>query len=277
MAIYAMSLGSKETGNADPATAFWAFLAAFRPTGTSNTSSSQSAVISGFDIDSAVGGTVKAVTIGGRDNKPDVAVIYDAENKRSILIAGDGTATTLTMGTDFSASSVIAVVAYIDRSTLDTEHEAPGTPGYVKIKAVGHTTTGAVTDGEITEALGENKPFVRLGEFKTTADGVDTNSKLSSYQINELEAINSTGQLKWTVDSYGRTFKTHTVTNFSAGDTASTVTLTFIDGSTTTLKLAANTSQLAFVPRKTEIKRSGSGAVTADTQYLNRISGGYSS
>lgn len=180
MAIYAMGLGSKATGNADPTAPFWAFLSALTPD-----YGNKSTVLSGFGIKSeSTEDNQIRFYIGGED-EPDAAIIYDADNKRNIAIAGDGSKTYL----DATAKNGYQTVAiYIDDANKDASAEVPGTPGYVKYKVVSNTAGTLPTYAEITSAVGSTK-YVIVGNINQT-NGLINFEKPTS--ITSLDTLNTT-------------------------------------------------------------------------------------
>ena len=196
MTLIAMGLGTRkapEGANLDPAESFWSFLSAFPALLCSNSEEDFTGDPQGGHQMTGYGPTFKlpkrpsiilsglkiradenkklGLLIGGEPNDSDAGIIKIG--RRYVLVSNSGKPESLTLEASPLHETQYAIVVYVDTQKPDAEHEQPGTPEYVKVKAVNLTVVNYPDRGRnIREALpdfvGEN--YLDLGDAYVPKD-----------------------------------------------------------------------------------------------------------
>lgn len=196
MTLIAMGLGTRkapEGANLDPAESFWSFLSAFPALLCSNSEEDFTGDPQGGHQMTGYGPTFKlpkrpsiilsglkiradenkklGLLIGGEPNDTDAGIIKIG--RRYVLVSNSGKPESLTLEASPLHETQYAIVVYVDTQKPDAEHEQPGTPEYVKVKAVNLTVVNYPDRGRnIREALpdfvGEN--YLDLGDAYVPKD-----------------------------------------------------------------------------------------------------------
>lgn len=196
MTLIAMGLGTRkapEGANLDPAESFWSFLSAFPALLCSNSEEDFAGDPQGGHQMTGYGPTFKlpkrpsiilsglkiradenkklGLLIGGEPNDTDAGIIKIG--RRYVLVSNSGKPESLTLEASPLHETQYAIVVYVDTQKPDAEHEQPGTPEYVKVKAVNLTVVNYPDRGRnIREALpdfvGEN--YLDLGDAYVPKD-----------------------------------------------------------------------------------------------------------